>query len=72
MQQASKYLLRLYKSNKYTYAQVISPVTRQIVLSASSIEPSLRNSLPSTSNKEVRQLARFKLPFSHQRSHRSY
>ena len=54
MLEVPKYLLRLYRSNKYIYAQVLSPHTQNIVISASSIEPNLRTSLPKTCSIEVR------------------
>ena len=56
MLQGPKYLLRVYFSNRYAYAQVLSPETRQICLGVSTIERSLRESLPRTSTKEVQSL----------------
>ena len=54
MPQAPRYLLRLYNTNKYIYAQVLCPFSRQLVLGASSIERDLRTTLSKTANIEAR------------------
>ena len=62
MPQAPHFLLRLYSSNKYIYAQVLSPFTRQLVFGASSIERDLRTTLSKTANIEVKGFLTLKRP----------
>jgi ribosomal protein L18 len=48
------YHLKLHFSNKFSYAQILRGEDGHIVAAASTIEKALRDSLPNTSNKEVR------------------
>jgi len=45
------YSLKLFLSNKYTYAQIVRKADGHIVAAASTIEKSLRQDLSSTSDK---------------------
>ena len=47
------YHLKLYFSNKYSYAQIIRQGDGHIVAAASTIEKALREQLPKTATKEV-------------------
>lgn len=47
------YHLKLFFSNKYSYAQIIRSGDGHIVAAASTVEKALRESLPKTGNKEV-------------------
>ena len=47
------YHLKLFFSNKYSYAQIVRKSDGNIVAAASSIERTLRETLPKTSDKEV-------------------
>ena len=47
------YHLKLYFSNKYSYAQIIRQGDGHIVAAASTIEKALRQQLPKTATKEV-------------------
>ncbi len=45
--------LNVYRSNNHIYAQVIDDVNGNTLTSASTLDPELKNKLPSTHNKEA-------------------
>lgn len=53
MKGAKPYILRLFLSNKYSYAQIMHKPQGHIVAAASSLEKTLREELPSTSDQQV-------------------
>ena len=57
MQRTKPYILKLFFSNRYSYAQILRSTDGNILAAASTIEKDLREVLPSTSDKEVRALA---------------
>jgi len=54
MQRTKPYILKLFFSNRYSYAQVLRSSDGNILAAASTIEKDLRTTLTSTSDKEVR------------------
>ena len=54
MQRTKPYILKLFFSNRYSYAQILRSSDGNILAAASTIEKDLRAELPSTSDKEVR------------------
>lgn len=57
MQRAKPYILKLFFSNRYSYAQILRSLDGNILAAASTIEKDLRTTLSSTSDKEVCRLA---------------
>ena len=55
MQRTKPFVLKLFFSNRYSYAQILRRLDGNIVAAASTIEKDLRTTLDSTSDKEVRQ-----------------
>ena len=53
MQRTKPYILKLFFSNRYSYAQILRSSDGNILAAASSIEQDLRKELLSTSDKEV-------------------
>ncbi|CAL8465042.1 g4577 [Coccomyxa elongata] len=51
MRSPKPHILKLFLSNKYTYAQIIRKSDGNVLASASTIEKTLRKELPSTSDK---------------------
>ena len=54
MQRAKPFVLKLFFSNRYSYAQILRRSDGNILAAASTIEKDLRTTLESTSDKEVR------------------
>ena len=54
LQQVKPYVLHLFFSNKYTYAQIIQNPKGSVVAAASTIEKALRTQVPSTSDRQAR------------------
>ncbi|CAL5229338.1 g12644 [Coccomyxa viridis] len=53
MQRTKPYILKLFFSNQYSYAQILRSSDGNILAAASTIEKDLRTELPSTSDKEA-------------------
>ena len=54
MQRTKPYVLKLFFSNQFSYAQILRSSDGNILAAASTIEQDLRKALPSTSDKKVR------------------
>jgi ribosomal protein L18 len=53
LQRLKPYVLTLFFSNRYSYAQIMHTPAGHIVAAASTIEKALRTELPSTSDKQA-------------------
>jgi ribosomal protein L18 len=54
MRAPKPHILKLFLSNKYTYAQILRKSDGNVLAAASTIEKDLRKDCPSTSDKPVR------------------